>query len=188
MPRFDGKNDSTHRWKESRGYSWRKAQQIQIWREISMIIRSKNWKCLSLILHSEDDAVASFEKVEKVKHRFPNLTLVYIPPMAGPHDDGTRRRNWPSAQRFFWIWISNIFSKWGSLGAMSASFVRGLNDDFIFVLMVHRFFFTRQNRMNRVKEIKTKNSQQTINDDDKRRENSHYAKIILRVCQRFPIL
>jgi len=83
MPRFDGKNDSTHRWKESRGYSWRKAQQIQIWREISMIIRSKNWKCLSLILHSEDDAVASFEKVEKVKHRFPNLTLVYIPPMAG---------------------------------------------------------------------------------------------------------
>ena len=32
-----------------------------------------------LILHSEDDAVASFEKVEKVKHRFPNLTLVTFP-------------------------------------------------------------------------------------------------------------
>ena len=32
-----------------------------------------------LILHSEDDTVASFEKVEKVKHRFPNLTLVTFP-------------------------------------------------------------------------------------------------------------
>lgn len=50
-----------------------------------------------------------------------------------------------------------------------ASFVRGLNDDFIFVLMVIGFLYTT-NRMNRVKEIKTKNSQQTINDDDKRRE------------------
>ncbi|NLZ67119.1 MAG: alpha/beta hydrolase [Clostridiaceae bacterium] len=29
-----------------------------------------------LILHSEDDPVASFEKVEKVKHRFPDLTIV----------------------------------------------------------------------------------------------------------------
>lgn len=29
-----------------------------------------------LILHSEDDPVASFEKVEKVKHRFPNLMIV----------------------------------------------------------------------------------------------------------------
>lgn len=32
-----------------------------------------------LILHSEDDTVASFEKVEKAKHRFPNLTLVTFP-------------------------------------------------------------------------------------------------------------
>lgn len=32
-----------------------------------------------LILHSEDDPVASFEKVENVKHRFPNLTLVTFP-------------------------------------------------------------------------------------------------------------
>lgn len=32
-----------------------------------------------LILHSEDDTVASFEKVEKAKHRFPNLTLVAFP-------------------------------------------------------------------------------------------------------------
>lgn len=32
-----------------------------------------------LILHSEDDPVASFEKVENVKHRFPNLTIVSFP-------------------------------------------------------------------------------------------------------------
>lgn len=32
-----------------------------------------------LILHSEDDALASFEKVEKAKHRFPDLTLVTFP-------------------------------------------------------------------------------------------------------------
>ena len=32
-----------------------------------------------LILHSEDDPVASFEKVENVQHRFPNLTLVTFP-------------------------------------------------------------------------------------------------------------
>ncbi len=32
-----------------------------------------------LILHSEDDTVASFEKVENVKHRFPNLTLITFP-------------------------------------------------------------------------------------------------------------
>jgi pimeloyl-ACP methyl ester carboxylesterase len=32
-----------------------------------------------LILHSEDDPVASYEKVEKVKHRFPDLTLVSFP-------------------------------------------------------------------------------------------------------------
>ncbi|MGI6091068.1 MAG: alpha/beta fold hydrolase [Saccharofermentanales bacterium] len=32
-----------------------------------------------LILHSEDDPVASFEKVENVKHRFPDLTLVSFP-------------------------------------------------------------------------------------------------------------
>lgn len=32
-----------------------------------------------LILHSEDDPVASFEKVENVKRRFPNLTLVTFP-------------------------------------------------------------------------------------------------------------
>lgn len=32
-----------------------------------------------LILHSEDDLVASFEKVKRVQHRFPNLTLVTFP-------------------------------------------------------------------------------------------------------------
>ncbi len=32
-----------------------------------------------LILHSEDDPVASFEKVKNVKHRFPDLTLVSFP-------------------------------------------------------------------------------------------------------------
>jgi pimeloyl-ACP methyl ester carboxylesterase len=32
-----------------------------------------------LILHSEDDPVASFKKVENVKQRFPNLTLVTFP-------------------------------------------------------------------------------------------------------------
>lgn len=32
-----------------------------------------------LILHSEDDPVASFEKVKQVQHRFPNLTLVSFP-------------------------------------------------------------------------------------------------------------
>ena len=32
-----------------------------------------------LILHSEDDPVASFEKVEAVRHRFPDLTLVSFP-------------------------------------------------------------------------------------------------------------
>ncbi len=32
-----------------------------------------------LILHSEDDPVASFEKVKNVQHRFPDLTLVVFP-------------------------------------------------------------------------------------------------------------
>ncbi|NMA06104.1 MAG: alpha/beta hydrolase, partial [Ruminococcaceae bacterium] len=32
-----------------------------------------------LILHSEDDPVASFNKVKDVQHRFPNLTLVSFP-------------------------------------------------------------------------------------------------------------
>jgi pimeloyl-ACP methyl ester carboxylesterase len=32
-----------------------------------------------LILHSEDDPVASFEKVKNVQHRFPNLRLVSFP-------------------------------------------------------------------------------------------------------------
>ncbi len=32
-----------------------------------------------LILHSEDDPVASFEKVKNVRHRFPNLTLLSFP-------------------------------------------------------------------------------------------------------------
>ncbi len=32
-----------------------------------------------LILHSEDDPVASFEKVKNVQHRFPDLTLVSFP-------------------------------------------------------------------------------------------------------------
>jgi pimeloyl-ACP methyl ester carboxylesterase len=32
-----------------------------------------------LILHSENDSVASYDKVEKVKHRFPKLTLVTFP-------------------------------------------------------------------------------------------------------------
>ncbi|HQC55012.1 MAG TPA: alpha/beta hydrolase [Clostridia bacterium] len=32
-----------------------------------------------LILHSEDDPVASFEKVKNVKHRFPVLTLISFP-------------------------------------------------------------------------------------------------------------
>lgn len=32
-----------------------------------------------LILHSEDDNVASYDKVEKAKHRFPKLTLVTFP-------------------------------------------------------------------------------------------------------------
>lgn len=32
-----------------------------------------------LILHSEDDPVASFEKVRNARHRFPNLTLVSFP-------------------------------------------------------------------------------------------------------------
>jgi pimeloyl-ACP methyl ester carboxylesterase len=32
-----------------------------------------------LILHSEDDPVANFEKVKNVQHRFPNLTLVTFP-------------------------------------------------------------------------------------------------------------
>lgn len=32
-----------------------------------------------LIIHSEDDPVASFEKVKNVQHRFPNLTLVTFP-------------------------------------------------------------------------------------------------------------
>ncbi len=32
-----------------------------------------------LILHSKDDSVVSFEKVESVKHRFPDLTLVVLP-------------------------------------------------------------------------------------------------------------
>ena len=33
-------------------------------------------KVPTLIVHSEDDNVASFKKVEVAKHRFPNLTLV----------------------------------------------------------------------------------------------------------------
>lgn len=33
----------------------------------------------TLILHSENDPIASFEKVEKAKHRFPDLTLVSFP-------------------------------------------------------------------------------------------------------------
>ncbi|HHU47283.1 MAG TPA: alpha/beta hydrolase [Bacteroidales bacterium] len=33
-------------------------------------------KVPTLIIHSEDDRVASFKKVEAVKHRFPNLTLL----------------------------------------------------------------------------------------------------------------
>lgn len=32
-----------------------------------------------LILHSEDDPVASFDKVKNVQHRFPNLTLITFP-------------------------------------------------------------------------------------------------------------
>ncbi len=36
-------------------------------------------KVPTLILHSEDDPVASFEKVKNVQHRFPNLTLVSFP-------------------------------------------------------------------------------------------------------------
>jgi pimeloyl-ACP methyl ester carboxylesterase len=32
-----------------------------------------------LIMHSEDDPVASYQKVENVQHRFPNLTLVTFP-------------------------------------------------------------------------------------------------------------
>jgi len=36
-------------------------------------------KVPTLILHSEDDNVASFQKVEAAKHRFPNLTLVTFP-------------------------------------------------------------------------------------------------------------
>ena len=36
-------------------------------------------KVPTLILHSEDDSVASFEKVRNAQHRFPNLTLVSFP-------------------------------------------------------------------------------------------------------------
>ncbi len=36
-------------------------------------------KVPTLIVHSEDDEVASFKKVEAAKHRFPNLTLVTFP-------------------------------------------------------------------------------------------------------------
>ena len=36
-------------------------------------------KVPTLIVHSEDDDVASFKKVEDAKHRFPNLTLVTFP-------------------------------------------------------------------------------------------------------------
>ena len=36
-------------------------------------------KVPTLIVHSEDDNVASFKKVEAAKHRFPNLTLVTFP-------------------------------------------------------------------------------------------------------------
>ena len=32
-----------------------------------------------LILHSEDDPIASFEKVKNAQHRFPDLTLVTFP-------------------------------------------------------------------------------------------------------------
>jgi hypothetical protein len=49
-----------------------------------------------------------------------------------------------------------------------ASFVRGLNDDFIFVLMVIGILYTT-NRMNRVKEIKQRISKE-FSTDDKRRE------------------
>jgi len=50
-----------------------------------------------LILHSEDDPVASFEKVKSVKHRFPNLTLVTFPDgghmMAGHGEEIDRALN-----------------------------------------------------------------------------------------------
>ena len=36
-------------------------------------------KMPTIIVHSEDDDVASFRKVEAAKHRFPNLTLVTFP-------------------------------------------------------------------------------------------------------------
>jgi len=36
-------------------------------------------KVPTLIVHAEDDNVASFKKVEAAKHRFPNLTLVTFP-------------------------------------------------------------------------------------------------------------
>jgi len=36
-------------------------------------------KVPTLIVHSEDDNVASYKKVEAAKHRFPNLTLVTFP-------------------------------------------------------------------------------------------------------------
>jgi len=49
-----------------------------------------------------------------------------------------------------------------------ASFVRGLNDDFILVLMVIGILYTT-NRMNRVKEIKQRISKE-FSTDDKRRE------------------
>lgn len=39
----------------------------------------ENLRVPVLILHSEDDPVASFEKVKNVQHRFPDLTLVSFP-------------------------------------------------------------------------------------------------------------
>lgn len=39
----------------------------------------ENLKVPTLILHSEDDPVASFEKVKNAQHRFPDLTLVTFP-------------------------------------------------------------------------------------------------------------
>ncbi len=39
----------------------------------------ENLQMPTLILHSEDDNVASFKKVEKAKHRFPNLTIKAFP-------------------------------------------------------------------------------------------------------------
>lgn len=36
-------------------------------------------KVLVLILHSEDDPVAIYEKVKNVEHRFPNFSLITFP-------------------------------------------------------------------------------------------------------------